>query len=338
MITLIRALSVALVIFSQLNAADFDACNLDVIYNDNFKYSLPRGILEGFLSGKAFDNREIYSEEEAARLHSDINELYSRFRENNPLLDKVCYVTAGAPGAGKTILLRQHKEINEKRLDQEIAYVDPDDVCLKTQYKSYLADLEKTAKTFDDKIAMYNLHRPGSNANCHINIAHLILEKMAFYYGTTASSPQTAIFFDFLKLQGYKIELLHVSASDEVRVASVKERDETFVQTTPKDVAEKGEMFCQRITDTYLKYADTIYFYHREAARKDVEPQQNNAVLAATWIRGQDTIGDLTVVDQGRLERIKKIHDDTVLRSGKNELLWELTVDSCSRNITQTAK
>ena len=65
-------------------------------------------------------------------------------------------------------------------------------------------------------------------------------------------------FFEFLKEQGYRIRIIHVSASDDVRWGSIQERDQSFVQTTEEDVRMKGLMVPQRITDTFLTHADEI--------------------------------------------------------------------------------
>src|SRR5205085_8823258 len=87
---------------------------------------------------------------------------------------------------------------------------------------------------------LYNKWRPGSNAATHLILAHLIRQQYAFYFGTTASSPSTGKFLEFLKSKGYTIKLLHLTAPDDVRWASVQERDKIFVQTTEEDIRDKG--------------------------------------------------------------------------------------------------
>src|SRR5579862_8649477 len=82
-------------------------CNLDPIYDpEGFNYSLPRTVLESFLDGKAFDHKESYSSSERASLEQDINTLYTRILEKDPLKKPCIVITAGAPGAGKTILMK----------------------------------------------------------------------------------------------------------------------------------------------------------------------------------------------------------------------------------------
>lgn len=172
----------------------------------------------------------------------------------------------------------------------------------------------------------YNKWRPGSNAATHLILGNLIREKCAFYFGTTSSGPATANFFEFLKKQGYKIRLIHVSAPDYVRWDSIKERDKTFVQTTEQDIKEKGLLLPQRINDTYLKYPDEIEFYHRDGVHQD-------AIFAAKWRRneeGSKKIGSLQIIDSDRYEKIKAIHNGAVEILKRPELRWESTVEQSS--------
>ena len=53
---------------TMLSLVPCNVCNLDLIYNSEYKYSLPQNVLEGFLSGKAFDNKENYTQEESENL------------------------------------------------------------------------------------------------------------------------------------------------------------------------------------------------------------------------------------------------------------------------------
>ena len=67
-----------------MNVSGYSVCNLDLIYNKDFEYSLPRNLLEKFLSGIGFVNKpeEIeksrYSEEEGIKLRADINALFKK--------------------------------------------------------------------------------------------------------------------------------------------------------------------------------------------------------------------------------------------------------------------
>lgn len=311
-------------VVSSLSAASHDICNLDPIYNENYTYSLPRQVLESFLSGKGFDYPHPYSEDELARLRTDIATLYETILSTHPVKEKQAVITAGAPGAGKTIKMRQ--DLDRKALEgKTFAYICPDDVCLQNQVKTYQEEINSGDRGKEARQAAYNKWRAGSNAATHIILANLIREQYAFYFGSTSSSPNTNRFFEFLKKQGYHIRLIHVTAPDEVRWRSIQKRDETFIQTTEEDVRQKGLLLPQRIMDTFLRYADEIEFYYRD----DVD---QNAQLAAIWIRKSDAPfqGTLQIVSPKDYEKIKAIHNTAVNVLEKPELQWDATVEKHS--------
>lgn len=312
----------------MLNPVSIDVCDLSLIYNESYQYSLPQKVLEGFLSGKAFDNPEIYTGEESDRLRNDINSLYQNILATNPARENLAVITAGAPGAGKTVQLRQDLEANASK-GRNYAYICPDDVCLKNQIRTYVADITRCDKSTTARQNAYNKWRPGSNAATHLILGNLIREKCAFYFGSTSSGPATGKFFEFLKSRGYKIRLIHVSAPDDVRWGSIQERDKTFLQTTEQDVKEKGLLLPQRINDTFLKYADQIDFFYRDDVRKD-------AVLAATWVRNEEVSefsGTLQILDPKQYEQIKSVHNSAARVLQKPELIWEDAVESKSKVI-----
>lgn len=303
-----------------------DVCNLSLIYNESYQYSLPQKVLEGFLSGKAFDNPEVYTSEESEKLRSDINELYQRILATNPAKQNLAIITAGAPGAGKTVKLRQDLELNASK-GKNYAYICPDDICLKNQTRTYVSELANSDESMAARQNAYNKWRPGSNAATHLILGNLIREKCAFYFGSTSSGPATGKFFEFLKIQGYTIRLIHVSAPDDVRWGSIQERDKTFVQTTEQDVKEKGLLLPQRINDTFLKYADEIEFYYRDEVKQD-------AILAAKWLRNEDSskiLGTLQIIESSQYEKIKTIHNEAVKALTRPDLYWESTVEQSSK-------
>lgn len=293
-----------------------EICDLDAIYKKEYEYSLPRQTLESFLSGKAFDNKEGYLANEIEDLKGDIQRIFDQIIAENPALNKVAIMTAGAPGAGKTILMKQHREKGGNRY----AYICPDDVCLKKMDSTYGQQVANNEKTKEMWLAAYNKWRPGSNAANHLILAHLIKQGYGLYFGTTSTAPQTALFFNFLKSKGYRICLLHITAPDKVRWQSIQERDKTFVQTTENDVKEKGLLFPQRIKDTYLKYADEIEFYYRGAFNEE-------AKLAAKWVRNSNDGVHLEVLSSTDYAKIKEIHNNMANSLGRGELLWEETVE-----------
>ena len=304
-----------LLLFASRLAFAADICNLDSIYVENgFHYSLPRPILESYLSGKAFDHEEEYSPQELEELKKDIEKIYKEVMSVNSSKEKIAVITAGAPGAGKTTLME-----HDLRAHENASYIDPDAVCLKKMKNTYLVDIEHD-RSHKARRDAYNKWRPGSNAACHLILANLIMDGLHFYFGTTSTAPQTANFFNLLKNEGYSIRLLHVTAPDDVRVNSVLKRDEVFIQTTEEDVREKGKLLPQRISDTYLRYADTIEFYWRGGV-------EESAMLAAVWSKENETC-TLKIVDPTAYENIKKHHNDLVEKLGKPELRWELTVEN----------
>lgn len=293
-------------------------CDLSSIYNKagGYEFSLPQSILESYLSGKAFDHPVPYTAEELDALNADINDLYQKILEGNPSKNRTAVMTAGAPGSGKTIKMRQElADLTKQGI--HVAYTDPDDVCLKGQTRTYLADIEKGDGSFEARKGAYDKWRPGSNAANQLILANLIREGYAFYFGATSTSPQVSKFFEFLKKQGYSIRLIHVSAPDDVRWESIKERDKTFVQTTEKDTAEKGLLLPQRIND-YLQYADQIDFYYRGAVKED-------AVVAASWDKSG---ARLHIRNPELYDKIKAIHNLAVETLQKPELRWEDTVEA----------
>lgn len=302
----------------SVSAESFDICDTTHIYNDSFTYSLPLAEIKKFISGEAFNNTP-YTKAEIARVKDDISSIYHTILKQNPVKQKLAIISAGAPGAGKTFLLNQLL-LDEKFHGKNYAYICPDDVCLKQQTTTYLADKGDGSKEALEKA--YNKWRPASNAATHLILGNLIRQNYAFYYGTTSSSPYTYRFFEFLKEKGYRIKLIHVSATDKVRWDSIMDRDKTFVQTTERDVAEKGILIIPRLRDTFLKYADEIDFYFREKVASDAQ-------LAARWVRneaGSHKLGMLFIIDPEQYDNLKHIHNLTV----STHDFWETEVEAFS--------
>ena len=309
---------------------DYNICDLNQIYNSpsGYSYSLPKNVLESFLHGRAFDHPNLYTPDELERLKSDINALFHGMMMNDPVKNNLAVISAGAPGAGKTTLLRQKLQ-EQAREGHHYPYVCPDDVCLKGQKRTYVADIDVGGGSCEAREKAYTKWRPGSNGAAHLLLANLIEGKYGFYFGTTCSSPLTYKFFEFLKGQGYQIKILHVSSPDKVRWDSIQERDKRFVQTTEKDVCEKGVMVSQRINDTFLKYADEIEFYYRGEVSQD-------AVLAARWLKNIDaslSAGALKVIHPDAYREVKAVHNKAIDSLNKPELSWETAVESVSASI-----
>ncbi len=322
-----------------------DICNLSSIYTDEFKYCVPESVVRTFFDGNSFGRKEPYTLHEQSKLRDDINDIYSRILKLKPIKEPTAVITAGSPGSGKTQVMLQYLR-QEALQGRNFAYVDPDDVCLKRMERTWESEILKALEEIKDqpkeeqlaaekKIRedAYIKWRPGSNAAAHIILANLIREKYAFYFGSTSSSPMTANTFKYLKELGYRIHLIHISAPDDVRWDSIKERDKTFVQTTQEDVFEKGKLVPQRIHDTFLMYADQIDFYFRPQAPKD-------GVLVASWKRMDlpHLQGELVVHNKKMYAEMVKVHNAICSKLQiSDSLLWENSVEKASK-IVQVEK
>ncbi len=292
--------------------------DLDAIYNDAYQCWLPKEGLEKQIAGTAF-GAQAYDAAELERGREETELAFQRIigeafhvPERAP---KTAYVSAGAPGAGKTHVLTAFWEKLGK-----IPYVDPDAVFLVN------SPWHKEVAESCGLSAAYTKLRSISNAATIISLAHTIKAGLPFCYGTTASSPFVKHFFTHLKTQGYQIVLEHVTAPDQVRVGSIHTRDQTFVQTTDEDICEKAILTAERIVD-FMTYADVIHFHNRTA------PDQP-AVLAATWTRFERSgKGTLEIHDEGAYNLIIQTHDLVIDRLKKTPeqkalLYWNDAVES----------
>lgn len=240
--------------------------DLSAIYTDNFTYCIPETVLRKFMEGDIFGRTEKYTDEEFARVVEDAQAIFDSVMESDPDEKRVCIITAGPPGAGKTVLLEQVLE-EERSKGRVYGYTDPDAVALKSMHASWGRDLCEEGTLEQQQEARKNAYdkwRPASNFIAHRVLASLIKDGKAFAFGTTASSPQMAGNFEYFRKHGYKIRLLHVSAPDAVRWDSVRRRDLEFVQTTEEDIRNKRGLVVERISDTFMKSADELQFFFRD--------------------------------------------------------------------------
>lgn len=284
-----------------------DVNNLSNIFNPPvFEYSVPKKMVDDALQGVTFREKESpYTTIEQESVKKDAQAVWDsvvdNYKHSGP---KVAYFTAGAPGAGKTMLLHQLR-------DKTIPYIDYDDVSLKGMKSTYVAENDPTIKA-------YSKWRPGSHYVTHVVTANLWRLGYSFYFGTTSTSPFTKHTFQKVKDLGYSLKIIHLSAPDDVRIKSNVKRSESWVQVTPEDMIEKGNMLPQRINDTFLKFADEIDFYWRGEVDKDAQ-------LAATWSRK----GGVKVIDLNSYKQIKELHNTQVRALPKYDpsLLWENSVE-----------
>lgn len=258
---------------TSLAGIDILPVNYDAIYEgeNGFQFNLPRTVLESFFGGKAFGRQVEYTPEERSAIEKDIQLIWDAIVQTNPEQEpqRKIVVTAGAPGAGKTRLLEGWLKAYDG-----YAYTDPDAVCLKQMKHTYQADCAQGMSQTD----AYAKWRPASNAINQWILANLLKAGYNIAFGTTSTSEHTARFFEFVKSHGYNITVLHITASDETRWKSIQDRDKEFVQTTEKDIREKGGMIFERISDTFFAQANEVYFYAREYDRAPV--------LVGSWKQG----------------------------------------------------
>jgi len=289
-------------------------CSRDLLHNPEYTF-VSEATVDFALKcyeGTAFGENS-YTDEEKARLTSDINHIYQKIIAKNPTKKQNAFISCGAPGAGETTLFEKLL-ITRKQIGETCAYIDPDAVCLKPgMEKTYIKELnegleklkqlpevQRSAAESVLRKSLYRKWRAGSNAATQFILSELIKNRYSLFFGTTAQSPHIKSTFEFLKKHGYTIHLVYVIAPDDVRYESITYRDRKFVQTTPEDIKEKGEAVPQRIHD-YLQYADSIGFYYRKG-------RDSSAELAATINQGGAKSG-LNVYYPKRFKKMAEVHN-----------------------------
>lgn len=284
-----------------------DVNDLNQIYNPPaYEYAVPRKDVEEALRGIPFrEGSPPYTLEEQERVKKDAQSVWhsvaGSYHQKGP---KVAIFTAGGPGAGKTTLLNQLR-------DPQVPCIDFDDVALKGMKSTYRAENDSSTKA-------YTKWRPGSHYVTHTVTANVWRLGYSFYFSTTSTSPYTKNTYKKLKDLGYTLKIIHLSAPDQVRIDSIKKREETWVQSTPEGTITKGRLLPQRINDTFLAFADEIDFYWRGAV-------EENGRLAAKWTRTEG----IKVFNRELYEQIKAVHDEQVRALGqRDDLLWSNSVEA----------
>lgn len=300
--------------------------DIERFYNAKFKYPLERESLENYLSGTAFGRSQEYSVKEQNDLYADIRDIYnnviSGLNIKSPPSKRFAVITAGAPGSGKTTVLRQHLKENISK-GMNYAYVCHDDVCLRNLRRTFQKDIESCDQSTASRRAIYNKWKPASHGACHLILQNLIEDKCDFYFGTTSARPFAKFFLEFLKAQEYHIKLLHVTAPDHVRWESVQERNKTFIHAAEPQVKEDGFLLPQQMKQVFLAYADEIEFYYRKGV-------EEKAKLAATWTRNissLEPLGTLRIFLPNEYAEIKKNHNAVVETLNRPDLDWENSLE-----------
>ena len=99
--------TIASIILTTQGVCMSNVTDLSAIYTDNFTYCIPETVLRKFMEGDIFGRTEKYTDEEFARVVEDAQAIFDSVMESDPDEKRVCIITAGPPGAGKTVLLEQ---------------------------------------------------------------------------------------------------------------------------------------------------------------------------------------------------------------------------------------
>ncbi|MBX9923533.1 MAG: zeta toxin family protein [Rhabdochlamydiaceae bacterium] len=309
-----------------------DICNINRIYNENYEYFLQKKTLEKLISGKALDHPYEYSEQEQENLQEDIRDIYRKTISEH-CTDKsntkpLAIITAGASGAGKTSLLRQNLEKNKSQENVYI-YVCADETCLKNQMRTYQKDIQDSDLSLNSRQKIFNKWRPSSHGIKHLILGNLIRDKKSFCLGTSCTEPGTEQFFKLLKKQGYQIQLLYVTAPDEIRWNSIQERNKTFIHGyshTLEGIKKHAELLAEQVC-SFPDFADEIAFYYRKSVHE-------SAQLTALWTRNtprSETLGSLQIFSPSEYTEIKKIHNEAIKRIQRPDLNWENYFDKQSK-------
>lgn len=218
--------------------------------------------------GQAPDGSEAtlsYAPQEHDLIHAEADRLY-------PLLSDHCtkpgtgskrlILTAGAPGAGKTVLLNQW--VQARPADQRGIYIDPDETILKAMIP-YQEDLASGDPVLGTLSGAYGKWRAASNYIAGTLINRACADGYDIVYGTTATSPSIKTFYENAKAAGYETTTLIVAAPEDVRRDSVRIRYELERDrfTPVADVVAKGRMFYERLP-LYFDLSDHFQLYWRD--------------------------------------------------------------------------
>lgn len=234
-----------------------------------------------------------YKPDELAMIDSEVFRLYAEQAENCLKLirgRKEFTLSAGGPGAGKTMLL-EHMVANDPSL-QNVIFSDPDERALKLM-KAYREDIEKFGSGKIGLALAYTKWRWASNYISNTIMNRACEDGHDILLGTTATSPAVSILYDNAKREGYAIRTIMVTAADDVRTESARRRFEEEGTRYTADTVEKGVLFYQRMP-TFFEKSDALSLYWRHAA-------DQSAVLVADAVDG-----DVTIHEPGVLEIVQQ--------------------------------
>lgn len=273
------------------------------------------GIASHHFKGSA-DIRKLltkYSEAEREAIFADFEAIRtSTFASAQK--ERTFVLTAGGPGSGKSTHLEtvlgfsRDESVNHLVTDtNKYAYIDPDRRALFFMENTF----KKSCNSGKDATEAYTHWREASQFIAETLLALALNEGYAIAFGTTMTAPPQIIEKLMTTIKGsygYSVEMHHISASDDVRVASIKAREENgIIQSTTDDVRSKGGAFFERLP-AYVKNMDTIIFMYRS--------DLTTIEQAARYEKGH-----LTVINEGALAQIRMLHDEK-----NGEGTWNKTV------------
>lgn len=233
---------------------------------------------------RAYVQGEVFGlyKQQVDKYRIELNELNAKAAsEGKPSrVNRRFMLSAGAPGAGKTMLLEQ-LVANDKAF-KAVMFMDPDERALKLMSR-FIEDRRNFAKQFgdDDLVGLalsYTKWRWASNWVSNTMMNRAAEQGRDILLGTTATSPFMGVLYNNAHALGYESHTIIVCAPKEVREESARRRFEVEATRFTNDTDIKGKMFYERLPDL-MKHTHKFSLYWRSNASE-------GAVLAASGVHG----------------------------------------------------
>jgi len=214
--------------------------------------------LDRLLHGEVYSKKP-YDDAQQQEIANELIVLFNKnFHGKLPSKNKLYIATAGAPGVGKSVFLEELLA-KDSHKSENIIYVDPDRQALRLMYSYW-----KLANTNGDEVA-YETYRDASNFICNFQLVWAIYKGYNIAHGTTSTNERVAkSLLPGLKKLGYTVDIHVLFANMEARTSSLLHRlkVQDFYQVTPADAKGKVAPVYSRLTDAYLKCADSVRLYY----------------------------------------------------------------------------
>jgi predicted ABC-type ATPase len=229
---------------------------------------------------------------------------------------KKFYMTAGGPGSGKTVLIRDMQAAGGPL--SQAAHVDPDEI-LKS-FRPYRHAIDSMGGSDAARAMAYTYWRWAS-----VYMANSLINKLAedghdIVFGTTGTSPAITKIYAAAKAAGYETQVLMCHAPEGVRLDGVAQRFAQERRYTPEaDVKDKGNKMFPEMAAVHFANADHISLYWRGGNKPPV--------LAAESADGKIIVQD----DAAR----KAFETELALR--KPDSSWAQLVDAYEKRFKKPA-